>query len=201
MASEGKSTTAVNLGVTMARAGRRVVLVDLDLRRPRMGDFFDLEDGPGFTSVLVGDAPLSEALVAVEVATGVPPLQLLTSGPVPPNPSELMGASRVSELLIGLQSIADLVIIDSPPLIPVTDALVLSGRVDGVLLVVAAGQTRRRHLGRAVELLQQAEAPLLGAVLNATSTQHRRYGYGYGYGSPYAYGEKDGSRRRALSRS
>ena len=201
MASEGKSTTVVNLGVTMARAGRRVVLVDLDLRKPRMGQFFDLPDGPGFTSVLVGDAPLSEALVEIEVAPGVPPLQLLTSGPVPPNPSELMGATRLAELLASLQAVADLLIIDSPPLIPVTDALVLSGRVDGVLLVVAAGQTRRRHLGRAVELLQQAEAPLLGAVLNATTTQHRRYGYGYGYESPYAYGDKKSSKRGVLSKS
>jgi capsular exopolysaccharide synthesis family protein len=201
MVADGKSTTVVNLGVTMARAGRRVVIVDLDLRRPRLGDFFDLEDVPGFTSVLVGDAPLSEALVEIDVAPGVPPLQLLTSGPVPPNPSELLGATRAVELLASLESVADLVIVDSPPLIPVTDALVLSGRADGVLLVVAAGQTRRRHLGRAVELLQQAEAPLLGAVLNATTAQHRRYGYGYGYGSPYAYGDKKSSKGRMLSRS
>lgn len=181
MASEGKSTTIANLGVTMARAGRRVVLVDLDLRRPRLGEFFDLEDGPGFTTVLVGDVALTDALVPIEVASGLPPLQVLTSGPVPPNPSELMGSSRVTELLASCQSIADLVIIDAPPLIPVTDALVLSSRVDGVLLVVAAGQTRRRHLGRAVELLQQAEAPILGAVLNAAAGQHRGYGGGYGY--------------------
>jgi len=198
MTSEGKTTTAVNLAVTMARAGRRVVLVDLDLRRPRLDRFFDLDREPGITSVLVGDAPLSEALAAIAVADGVPPVQLLTSGPIPPNPSELMGTARLSELLASMQSFADLVIIDSPPLIPVTDALVLCGRVDGVLLVVGAGQTRRRHLGRSAELLQQTEAPVLGAVLNATTAQHHRYGYGYG---AYGYRDGKGSQRKVLSRS
>lgn len=198
VAAEGKTTTAVNLAVTMARAGRRVVLVDLDLRRPRLDQFFGLDRELGFTSVLVGDAPLSEALAPIWVADGVPYVQVLTSGPIPPNPSELMGTARVSELLASMQSFADLVIIDSPPLIPVTDALVLSGRVDGVLLVVGAGQTRRRHLGRAAELLQQTEAPILGAVLNATTAQHRGYGYGYGYGhGGYAYREGKGSERRS----
>jgi polysaccharide biosynthesis transport protein len=197
MATEGKATTAVNLAVTMARAGRHVVLVDLDLRRPRLHQFFGLDREPGFTSVLVGDEPLSEALTPVAVADGVPPVHVLTSGPIPPNPSELMGTTRVSELLASLQSSVDLVSIDSPPLIPVTDALVLSGRVDRVLLVVGAGQTRRRHLGRAAELLQQTEAPVLGAVLNATTAQHHGYGYGYGYG----YREDKGSKRKALSRT
>jgi succinoglycan biosynthesis transport protein ExoP len=197
MTSEGKTTTAVNLAVTMARAGRHVVLVDLDLRRPRIAQFFGLDPAPGFTSVLVGDAPLSEALARVSVAASVPVVQVLTSGPIPPNPSELVGTTRVSELLASIVSFADLVIIDSPPLIPVTDALVLAGRVDGVLLVVGAGQTRRRHLGRATDLLQQAEAPILGAVLNATTAQHRGYGYGYG---GYAYREGNGSQPKALSR-
>jgi len=199
MTSEGKTTTAVNLAVTMARAGRHVVLVDLDLRRPRIAQFLGLDPELGFTSVVVGDAPLSEALTSVSIAGGVPAVQVLTSGPIPPNPSELMGTTRVSELLASMQSFADLVIIDSPPLVPVTDALVLSGRVDGVLLVVGAGQTRRRHLARATELLQQTEAPILGAVLNATTAQHRGYGYGYGYGG-YGYREGKGSQRQAFSR-
>ncbi len=198
MASEGKTTTAVNLAVTMARAGRRVVVIDLDLRRPRIDAFFGLDRELGFTSVLVGDASLSEALNPVVVADGVPPVQILTSGPIPPNPSELMGATRVSELLATVQSFADLVVIDSPPLIPVTDALVLSGRVDGVLLVVGAGQTRRRHLERAAELFQQTEAPLLGAVLNATTAQHHGYGYGYGYGG---YSQDSGRRSSRGARS
>ena len=182
MAAEGKTTTAANLGVTLARAGRRVVLVDLDLRRPRLERFFGLDNSVGVTSVLVGDTPLSETLHQVEVAEGVPPLQVLGSGPVPSNPSEVLGAGQISELLASLQAFADLVIIDAPPLLPVTDALVLSNRVDGVLLIVAADTTRRRHLGRAVDLLHRAEAPVLGAVLNNASRDHRR-----GYGRVYDY--------------
>lgn len=194
MAAEGKSTTVANLGVTMARAGRQVVIVDLDLRRPKQSEFFDLPEGPGFTSVLVGDVPLPDALTAIEVGSGIPALQVLPTGPLPPNPSELMGTSRVAELITSLQSFADLVIIDSPPLIPVTDAMVVSSRVDGVLLVIGAGLTRRRHLARAVDLLQQAEAPILGGLLNASTTQSRGYGYGgYRYGSYRS--EKSGLRR------
>jgi capsular exopolysaccharide synthesis family protein len=200
--AEGKTTTVANLGVAMARAGRRVVLIDLDLRRPRLGRFFRLDSAAGVTSVLVGDVRLADALHEVQVAPGVPPLQLLTSGPVPPNPSELLGASRVAELLATLQRTADLVIIDSPPLLPVTDALVLSGRVDGVLLVVGADITRRRHLARSVDLLGQAEAPLLGAVLNGSARNRDRYS-DYEYSSEAvnwtAPVDPNGSRKRASS--
>ena len=181
MAAEGKTTTVVNLGVAMARAGRRVVLVDLDLRRPRLASFFDADDSVGFTSVLVGDVAIADALQHVDIAPGVPPLQILSSGPIPTNPSELMGTSRVDELLVSLQAMADIVVIDTAPLIPVTDALVLSGRVDGVLLVVGAGETRRRQLTRAMELLQSAEAPVLGAALNATSARMGAASHTYGY--------------------
>jgi succinoglycan biosynthesis transport protein ExoP len=198
IAAEGKTTTAVNLGVTIARAGRSVVVVDLDFRRPRLAEFFDLPRDIGLSSVLVGDVPLSGALHDVSIADGALPLRLLASGPAPSNPSELIGTARMSEMLASLQSYADLVIIDSPPLLPVTDALVLSNRVDGVLLVVGAGQTRRRHLQRAVELLGQAEAPVLGAVLNsATGHQRRRYGYGYRDPERSRPGSREGSRSAA----
>jgi non-specific protein-tyrosine kinase len=170
------------------------MLVDLDLRRPRLSEFFESPSEAGFTSVLVGDAPLSDVLHAIPVARGVPPIQLLGSGPLPPNPSELLGAGRVAELLASFQAVADLVIIDSPPLLPVTDSLVLSRRVDGVILVVGAGSTRRRQLSRAVGMLNQADAPVLGAVLNSTSTSKRRQGYGYGY--KYGYGAGGGSHGR-----
>jgi len=200
MASEGKTTTAVNLAVTMARAGRRVVLVDLDWRRPRLHQFFGLNWEPGVTSVLVGDAPLSKTMHPIAVGGGVPAVRVLTAGPIPPNPAELMGTTRILELLESLQSSADLVIIDSPPLVPVTDALVLAGRVDGVLVVVGAGQPRRRDLGRAVDLLEQAEAPILGAVLNATTAHYHGYGYGYG-DRRYGYSAGKGSKPKALSRT
>ncbi|MFN8035821.1 MAG: polysaccharide biosynthesis tyrosine autokinase [Acidimicrobiia bacterium] len=183
-ASEGKTTTVTNLGITLAKAGKHVTLVDLDLRRPRLTEAFGVPNDTGFVSVLIGDAPLSTAAHDVDVSLGAP-LQVLGTGPVPPNPAELLGTDRVAELLGSLCRTADTVLIDSPPLLPVTDALVLSRRVDGVVLVVSAGTTRGKHLARAVEQLQSAEAPLIGMVLNGVShrTGHNRgYGYGYGYG-------------------
>jgi succinoglycan biosynthesis transport protein ExoP len=181
VAAEGKTTTITNLGITLARAGKRVTLVDLDLRRPHLAEAFGLRNGAGFVSVLLGDAPLSEAVQEVGVSLGTP-LRVLGSGPVPSNPAELLGTDRLAELIGSLRQNADVVLIDSPPLLAVTDALVLSGRVDGVVLVVSAGMTRRKHLVRAVELLRSAEAPLVGVVLNGVS--HRAghaQGYGYGY--------------------
>jgi succinoglycan biosynthesis transport protein ExoP len=194
---EGKTTTVANLGVTMARAGRKVTLVDLDLHKPRLAEFFGVQNEPGFTSVLVGDVPISDAIQQVHIADDVPQLQILGPGPLPPNPSELLGTGRVTELLASLQASADLVFIDAPPLLPVTDALVLSRRVDGVILLVNAGATRHRHLSRATEMLEQADVPVLGAVLNTASAARRRrpsYGYGYAYDYGYRYGYGNGSK-------
>jgi non-specific protein-tyrosine kinase len=190
MAAEGKTATVVNLGVTLASAGRRVILLDLDLRRPRLGSFFGMPGNVGATSVLVGDAPLAQVLREVSIGDGVPHLQVLASGPVPANPAEALGSGRLTELLGQLQATADVVIIDAPPLLPVTDALVLAGRVDGVLLVVAAEKTRRRTLGSAVELLRNAEAPVLGAVLNGASRRHHFASYGYAYSHSEAAHER-----------
>jgi succinoglycan biosynthesis transport protein ExoP len=181
MANEGKTTTVANLGVTMARAGWRVALVDLDMRRARLGPLFGIQNNEGLMSVLAGEIALPEALTEVEVAAGVPGLQVLPTGELPPNPSEIMGTNRLREVLDSLNSWADIVIIDTPPLVPVTDALVLSERVDGVLLVVEAGSTRRRHLQRATQLLQQAQASVYGAVLNGAGS-NQRYSYYRGYG-------------------
>jgi capsular exopolysaccharide synthesis family protein len=186
IAGEGKSTTVANLGVAMARTGLRVALVDLDLRSPRLAEFFDFDNRIGITSVLVGEATLERALHRVPVLEGAPPMLVLGSGVVPKNPSEVLGTARVSELLTALRSRVDILIIDSPPLIPVTDALVLANRVDGVLLVVGAGRAKREQLGRAVTLLHQANALTIGAVLS--SSKQRHVGYGYGYGSAYGYG-------------
>lgn len=181
MASEGKTTTLANLAVTLARAGRRVVCVDCDLRRPRLNEFFGRPNSIGFTSVLLGDQPLSSALQTVaEIAGGS--LRLLASGPLPPNPAELLGTARATELLAALAAEADFVLLDAPPLLPITDAVVLSSQADGVLLVATSQVTSRRHLSRAVDLLQQAEADTIGIVLNGVGSEA-----GYGYGYKYRY--------------
>jgi capsular exopolysaccharide synthesis family protein len=182
MAAEGKTTTLANLAITLARSGLRVICVDCDLRRPRLHSFFGLPAGVGFTSVLLGDSPLSASLQEVQVAPGGS-LRILPSGPLPPNPAELLGTARVSELLTAVAADADIVLVDAPPLLPITDAVVLSSRVDGVVVVATAQVTSRRHLGRAMELLHRAGAETVGVVFNGT-TGEDEYGYSYNYRDP-----------------
>ncbi|HUO48840.1 MAG TPA: polysaccharide biosynthesis tyrosine autokinase [Acidimicrobiales bacterium] len=162
-ASEGKTATVANLGVVTAQAGLRVVMVCCDLRRPRLHDYFGMSNRVGFTSVLLQERTLDEALQPVP---GLENLQLLASGPIPPNPSELISGARSAELLQALAERADLVLIDSPPVTPLSDAAALAGRVDAVVLVASAGIVTRGHLGRALERLDQVDAPILGIVLN-----------------------------------
>jgi non-specific protein-tyrosine kinase len=194
MPGEGKTTTVANLGVTMARTGLRVLVVDLDLRRPQLAEFFGGDNERGLTSVLMGEATLEEVLMAVPVAAGVPSMAVLPAGPLPLNPSEVMSTDRVGDLLAQLRDEADLIIIDTPPIVPVTDAVVLSPRVDSVLLIVKAGKTRRRHFSKAVDMLGQADAAIVGAVLNDAG-RHVRYGYYPRYGP----GHKPGSKASGLS--
>lgn len=182
VSGEGKTTTVVNLAVALARAGQRVVLVDCDLRRPRVHQFLGLDPAIGFTSVLLGDATLSDALQVVPDIDG---LRVLPAGPVPPNPSELLSGRRTIEILATLQADADVVLIDSPPVLPVSDATALSTRVDGTLMVVNANSTTRKQLVRSLELLRQVEAVVVGIVLNRASSKrwgYDAYGYRYGYG-------------------
>lgn len=180
-ATEGKSTTIANLAVALAQAGERVVVVCCDLRRPRIHHFFGLSNEVGFTSVLLGDVPLSSALQEVP---GQDNLLLLASGPTPPNPSELLAGKRTVEVLTALQATAHIVLIDCPPVLPVTDAAVLSNRVDGTLVVATAGRTTRKQLQRTVEVLRQVNAPLVGTVLNGVTEDS---GYGYSYRYHYTY--------------
>ena len=177
-ASEGKTTTLANLGVALAKAGQRVVLVCCDLRRPRLHEFFGLPNDVGFTSLLLGNAPLSKALQAVP---DVPRLRLLASGPLPPNPSELLSSSRTKEVFAALKAEADIVLIDSPPVLPVTDALVLFRQVDATLMVFSAGGTTQKQAATALAMAKQVDAPLIGTVLNGV------VGPG-GYGTAYSYG-------------
>ena len=163
---EGKTTTVANLGVALARAGQRVIVVCADLRRPRLHEFFGLDNSTGFTSVLLGEASLS---VALQPAPNEDRLWVLASGPLPADPSELLSSRRTVDVLTSLQTEADIVLIDAPPVLPVTDALVLSGRVDATLVVCLAGTTTRKDMTRTMELLNQVDAPVVGAVLNGVT--------------------------------
>ncbi len=178
--NEGKTATLANLGVVFAQAGERVVLVSGDLRRPRIGDFFGLDEQVGLTSVLLGQRALEETLLPVP---GFGRLTLLPAGPVPPNPAELLNSAQ--EIFARLRHQFDLVLIDSPPVLPVTDAAILARHADATLVLAAAGQTRRADLHRAAEKLDQVNATILGIVLNKVTRQtERSYGYAYSY-KPY----------------
>ncbi len=182
---EGKTTTAVNLALSMASAGVRTVLIEADLRLPKAAEVLGVERSAGLTTVLAGRADLDEVLQPY----GDNDLLVLASGPIPPNPSELLGSRQMAELLATLRERADLVIIDSPPLLPVTDAAVLAGHADGVILVARHGRTTRDQYTKAVERLQAVDARVLGGVLSMVPDKGAGSGYGYGYG--YGYGPED----------
>jgi capsular exopolysaccharide synthesis family protein len=183
---EGKTVTAVNLGAATALSGRRVIIVDADLRRPTLHDKFGLTRQPGLTSVLIGHTSLEEALQT----TPIPGLQLLSCGPIPPNPAELLSSRAMHDMHRQLMQMADLVIFDSPPVLATADAQVLAAQVDGVVYVVQLGETRKSAVRFAADLLRQARARTLGVVFNKMSVSAKPgyYGYGYyGYGYGYYY--------------
>lgn len=157
---DGKSIVAANLAVTMAQSGRKTILVESDLRRPTLHDLFGLEAEPGLTNVILGD----ESGLPLQI-TDVDNLSLLASGPKPPNPADMLGSKRIDALIEELTGQADFVIFDTPPAIAVTDAAVLGAKVDGVLLVISAGKTRREHAERAKETLEKARARIVGVTL------------------------------------
>jgi non-specific protein-tyrosine kinase len=157
---EGKSTTVANLAVTMAQGGRSTILVDCDLRRPALHTLFDCQAEPGLTDLLLeedGQPALQQ--------TQVDGLRLLSSGPLPPNPADLLGSQKIDQVIESLSGMADVVLFDAPPVIAVTDAAVLGAKVDGVLLVISAGKTRREHAERAKEMLERANVRIVGAAL------------------------------------
>jgi len=159
---EGKSVTLANLAVTMAQGGRKTILVDCDLRHPRQHEIFGAPDRPGLTSMILDPSGVDEPPLA---ATSVEGLSLLPAGPLPPNPADLLSSRRMESLISSLKSRADIVLFDAPPIVAVTDAALLASKLDGVLLVVSAGQTKREHAQRAKELLEKINVRLVGAVL------------------------------------
>jgi capsular exopolysaccharide synthesis family protein len=181
---EGKTTTAINLGVTMAEAGGRVLIVDTDMRRPRLHRSFGVPNQVGISTVIVGKATLAEAIKR----TDVPNLDVLTCGPVPPNPSELLHTERFAAVLAECAKLYDRIILDSPPTSAVTDPAVLGNLADGVVLVVKAGETTRESALHARRQLATAKARLFGVVVNAIDFSNPAYGYEYYYRNYYRYG-------------
>jgi capsular exopolysaccharide synthesis family protein len=179
---DGKSTTIANLAIALAASGQRVVLVDADLRRPTVSKTFNLVDGAGLTDVLAGRSELTDVLQPWGTSGR---LVVLAAGKTPPNPSELLGSERMHTLLAELSSQA-IVLIDAPPLIPVTDAAILTHNTDGALIVGSVGKTTYEGLNKALQNLQRANGRPLGIILNRVP--RRGGGYGYGYGRAYGYG-------------
>lgn len=191
MPSEGKSTTAINIALALAEADHSVVLVDGDLRRPMLHKYLDLIGSVGFSTVLSGGASLDEALQKTRFSG----LTVLTSGPIPPNPSELLGSQAARKLLAELRGRFDYVVVDSTPLLAVTDAAILAAGSDGVLIMARFGHTKREQLSHAVDSLESVGAPLLGAVFTMMPTRGSgSYSY-YGY----RYESEDGTVRSRAS--
>lgn len=191
--TEGKTTTATNLAITLAQAGERVLLLEGDLRRPKMADNLGLEAAVGLTTVLLGRIGVHEA---TQHPLAAPELSVLTSGGLPPNPSELLQSNAMVELLHELRNDYDVIIIDAPPLLPVTDAALLAARSDGALLVVRHSKTTRDQLSHTIGRLDAVGAKTLGVVLNMIPRRRTDDDYGYGYGyAPRAASGKAGHRR------
>lgn len=174
---DGKSSLACNLALVAARAGRSVVVVDADLRKPMVASYFGIQSPLGLTEVLSGRWSVDDAL------QGLPGerLAVLTSGAIPSIPSELVGSAAMADLIRGLEQRFDLVVIDSPPVLPVSDALLVGVHTGGIVVVVRMAETTRAAMRRALDAVRKVNATLLGVVANAAGTEEKAYGYGYGY--------------------
>ncbi len=199
---EGKSTTACNLAIALAQAGSKVLLMEADLRRPKITEYLGVEGSVGLTDVLIGQVPITKAITPWQRGL----IDFLPSGAIPPNPSELLGSKQMADLLAQLEERYDVVILDAPPLLPVTDAAILATAADGALLVTRHGRTRREQVDEAADALRQVSVPILGVILNFAPSRKRggygysKYGgydrgYGYGYGDESAGSETEGTRR------
>ena len=190
MPKEGKTTSAINLAITMAQAGAKVLIVDTDMRRPRIHRSFNIANDQGISSLILGDSSFDQAIVPSELQG----LDVLPCGPVPPNPSELMHTKRFADVINGLKERYDKILFDAPPVGAVTDPVILGTQVDGAVLIVKTGKTPRVQVQHALRALQDANVRLLGLVLNDMDINTKKYGYYYGkyyrYGRYYGnYGE------------
>lgn len=175
-AEEGKSTTSANLATVYAQQGLNVLLIDADLRKPTGHYTFRLENHIGLTNVLTRQSTLAQAVQESEI----PHLSVLTSGPIPPNPSELLASAQMEELLKEMKEQFDMIIFDTPPILAVADAQILANQVDGTILVVSSGKTEKDAALKSKELLSNAQGKLLGVVLNNRKVEEGNYYYYYG---------------------
>lgn len=199
---DGKSTISANLAVVFAQAGNRVLLIDADLRRPTQHLFFNLPNKRGLTNILVdfeGGRPEEQIMFPIEEVmqeTSVPGLFLLSSGPIPPNPAELLGSIKMHHLIEFLLAQFDYVLLDSAPVLSVTDSVLLSTQVDGVVLVLRANKSRRAHVRQAVQALRDVRAMVIGTILNDLKVRSEGFGSYYYYTDPYTYGDEQTDEKR-----
>src|SRR5262249_29365225 len=198
---EGKTTTIVNLALTMAQNGQRTLLIGANLRRPSIHRFFGIEREPGVSDILVGHGPLRDCIRTVAdilmgrfemedimASPGLDNLHIIESGPIPANPSELLSTAAMAQFLTEVREEYDIVLIDTPPVLPVTDSAIVAAQVDGVILVYQAGKVGRLVLKRAKAHLESARAKVWGVVLNDVQTEIAGYAYTHYY--PHYYGEE-----------
>jgi capsular exopolysaccharide synthesis family protein len=187
---EGKTTTAVNTALSLAQTGAEVVIIDADLRRPRLQSVFGMQGQLGLSTILSSDMD-EEGMIAMvgrDKATG---LNVLVSGPIPPNPAELLGSDQMRKLIATLQTRFTHVVVDSPPVSSFTDGVLISTMVDGVLLVVHGGKSSRHIVRRSKQLLQDVGAKIFGVVLNNTPVQSHDYYFYQRYYSQKYYGKEE----------
>ncbi|SDN32558.1 capsular exopolysaccharide family [Paenibacillus sp. yr247] len=173
--SEGKTTTIANLAVAYAQENKKVLVIDADLRKPTLHHIFMKSNRVGLTNILANQNSLEEIIVS----TDIPNLSLISSGPIPPNPSELLASRKMIELLKQLEQDFDLILIDSPPTISVTDSQILSTMCDGVLFVIHSGKVKRQVVVKALQNLEHVKAKVLGVVLNNKNSQSQDQSYTY----------------------
>ncbi|GIO30143.1 tyrosine protein kinase [Paenibacillus albilobatus] len=175
-AAEGKTTTISNLAVAFAQEGKRVLLVDADLRRPSLQGIFNVSNKTGLSNILANQSICEEIIHH----SGVDNLQLITSGPVPPNPTELLSSGKLKEIMESWRDDYDVILIDTPPVMAVADGLIVASVSDGVVIVVQAGKVKREHVQKTKEKLELAKANILGVVLNNKRTGKAESHYYYG---------------------